>query len=87
MTKDDIGKEITVYDLAILFKDLTVKGYGDMKIKTKDGTYICNDELTYDFMNREIMIRGSIFNQPIYDRFSQLKDDIQTAFDKFYEYE
>lgn len=74
---------LTVDILLGKLKGLSEAGYGDMKIKCQD-SYLHEDEIGIDFLAREILLRGYLYNFPITKRVNEFKDDIERAYRKYY---
>lgn len=70
---------LTVDKLKQIFDSLSESGYGDMKIKCRDG-YLHSDEITYDYMQREILFRGMIYNFSPTEKVKRFNMDIQKAY-------
>ena len=75
----------TVAYLAEFLKNLTDDGYGDMKIKTKNGDYIHKDEIFVYYPDREFVIKGFIFNQPMTERMKRFSERIDEEVREFYD--
>lgn len=74
---------LTVDGLIERLNRLSELGYGNMKIKSKD-CYLHDDEISYDYSNQELILHGYLFNQPIAEKISELREDIKLACNKFY---
>ena len=76
-------KEITVDFIFKLFTEICVAGHGDMRIKCIDG-FLYEDEISIDFLNNEIVLRGMLYNISIAEKVSRFHDDIDRAYKRFY---
>lgn len=76
---------LTVDSLNEKLNKLSKAGYGSMKIKCID-CYLHDDEITYDYgcKGGELIFHGYLFNQPIAEKISTLREDIKLACNKFY---
>lgn len=74
---------LTVNDLLEKLNELSKAGYGGMKIKCED-CYLHDDEIARDYGCNELVFHGYLFNQPIAEKISTLREDIKLACDKFY---
>ena len=64
-------------------KRLSGAGYGDMKIKCADG-YLHEDEIGYNYLTREVLFRGNIFNTPAEERLQKFMERIDEAIKELY---
>lgn len=74
---------LTVDILLGKLKELSKTGYGDMKIKCQD-SYLHEDEIGINFLSREMLLRGYLYNFPIAKMVNEFKDDIEKAYRKYY---
>lgn len=74
---------ITVDSLRERLNELSKIGYGDMKIKCHDG-YLHDDEIGYNYLNREIQLRGHLFNFSLTERVQKFRNGVEKLYQEFY---
>lgn len=82
MNENDYGQMMTVQSLHDYLENALEAGYGDMKIKLADG-YLHEDELSGDYHNREVQLRGCLWHSDPYKRMCKFKQQVDEAFEKF----
>lgn len=75
---------VTVNYFLTYLKNLSDNGYGDMKIKCKDG-FLHKNEISANYMKGELELRGFIFNVDVVKSVKIFCSDIEKAKEKFYE--
>lgn len=74
---------ITVDSLRERLNALSEIGYGDMKIKCQDG-YLHDDEIGYNYLDREVQFRGHLFNFPLTERVNKFRNGVEKLYQEFY---
>ena len=74
---------LIVDDLIKELQKLQSNGCGDMKIKCSDN-YIHKDEIGFNYLTREVVFRGNIYNFSMTKRIQKFCDDIKKAEQTFY---
>ena len=74
---------VTVDYLLKLFQGLHDCGYGDIKLKCIDN-YLHEDEIAIDYSNKEMELRGYLYNVPVAKKIKEFCEDIDRATRKFY---
>lgn len=77
-------KEVTVNYLLEILQNLSNKGFGDMKIKCKDG-YLYDSDISVSFLENQVEFRGHLFNSSMADKVKEFCSAIEKAKDSFYE--
>lgn len=75
--------ECTVDYLLHILTTLSETGHGSNIIKCQDNT-LHTDEITV-MGNGDVLLRGYLFNTHLADKAQELKQDIKTAVNKFYD--
>lgn len=78
------NKQVTASYLAEYFNKFVCNGYGDMVVKIKDGNYIHENELSVNYLKKEVEIQEYIFNNPVSCRIEKFKDSILQLVNDFY---
>lgn len=78
------SKILTVNTLLHVLNEISANGYGDLKIKCNDA-FIYDNEIGVSPYRGELQLKGYLFNQPISEKVSRLKEDIEKAISRFYE--
>lgn len=74
---------LTVGSLKEKLDKLIDAGYGDMKIKCQDG-YLHTDEIGVDYMTKEVLFRGMLYNFPPSDKVKKFCAGVQKLSDEFW---
>lgn len=72
---------LTVDTLREMLNKASEYGYGDMKIKCQDD-YLHDDEITFVYSNREILLRGCLFNSPNIKKVQDFKNGVDKLYKK-----
>lgn len=81
-TKGETMSDIVTVDYILnLLKKVSELGFGDAKIKCRDG-YLHTDEISIS--PDEINLRGYLFNHSPTEKVQEFKNDIEKAVEKFY---
>lgn len=72
---------LTVDSLREMLNRASEHGYGDMKIKCEDG-YLHMDEITFVFSDREILLRGFIFNSSDVKKIQNFRNGVNRLYKK-----
>lgn len=74
---------MTIQKLKDQLEKMVVAGYGDLPIKLKDDV-LHEDDFSFRFAEDGGMeIRGMLYNSFQYKKFAALREDIETALEKF----
>ena len=75
---------LTVDDLLEKLNKLSEYGYGDMRIRCQDG-YLHDDELGFDYLQREILLRGLLRNQVPYKNVKKFYQEVGKLCEEYFE--
>lgn len=75
---------LTVDGLIDKLNNLSRSGYGDMKIKCQDH-FIHEDEIGFNYIAKEVLIRGMLYNFPVSEKVNEFNEDIQKAYRKYWD--
>lgn len=78
------NKFLTVDSLRKVLNKISECGYGDMRIKCQDG-YLHDDEISFNYIAREILLRGFLYNFSPTEKIKEFKNDIENAYKKYYD--
>lgn len=73
----------TVDSLRKVLNEVSEHGYGDMKIKCQDG-YLHNNEMTFDYINKNVIIHGFLFNQPVSKKVNEFYHGVQELYNQYW---
>lgn len=72
----------TVDSLREILNRVSKHGYGDMKIKCQDG-YLHVNEISFNYPNREVFLRGFLFNQPVSEKVNEFYHGVQKLYNQY----
>lgn len=75
---------LTVDDLLEKLNKLSEYGYGDMRIRCQDG-YLHDDEIGFDYLQREILLRGLLRNQVPYKNVKKFYQEVGKLCEEYFE--
>lgn len=75
---------LTVDDLLEKLNKLSEYGYGDMRIRCQDG-YLHDDEIGFDYLQREISLRGLLYNQVPYKNVKKFYREVGKLCEEYFE--
>lgn len=74
---------LTVDSLVEKLNKASEYGYGDMRIRCRDG-YLYDDEIGFNYSTREVIFRGFIHNQPTSEKVKEFYQGVRKLYEQYF---